>query len=512
MRIKIKIKRQLDEMSTAGAVAGYAGPFGSPEDVDTFNKDGAKEQRLKGRKMVEMMSTSTGKDVVRHFSVEDEEAAWEGTRERAAHQGNRAIREQDDSFQDTFSNEPDTADALADSEDKPADANSIVNDELAKRGIKKDDKKGPIGKGQFGTVYLGEYLNSGLECAIKIVGLGRRKATEEAIRREVGNYSKASAARKKSKAIWSHFPEVYDSWVYEDDGALGHMLGFVIMEKLLPASDEQKTFVPDIFSIVARRHPMEIEDVALHYGEKKDLRKRAAFWARDLEYVTMVFEMYDDLMRRNEPIDPSDQEEYEKLRNSVSRTALKRYERMADNDPDKVKKLIKDRMRKLGYWATNFEWLDARDALDNDLGGDSYIKLIWADLIYAIARIGYFTETPEKQINQMVKEMSAEVVNGYRKGTGFPVSFGSGGELSKDDADRASKMAPARDLYLAMQELYKETGLLAKDVHDDNVMTRDGGNDLVIVDLGLFKQLSKPSQSMKESRTYRIKLLTNPKK
>ena len=151
---------------------------------------------------------------------------------------------------------------------------------------------------------------------------------------------------KKNEAIWAHFPEVYDSWIYDDEDDLGYYLGFIIMEKLLPASEEQKTFVPDIFSIVARRHPMEVEDIAMHYGEKKDLRKRAAFWARDLEYVTMVFEMYDDLMRRNEPIDPSDQEEYEKLRNSVSRTALKRYERMADNDPDKVKKLIKDRMRK----------------------------------------------------------------------------------------------------------------------------------------------------------------------
>ena len=142
MTIKIKIKRQLKEMSSVGAVSGYSGPFGSPEDVDTFNKNGAKEQRLKGRRMVEMMSTSTGKDMVRHFSVEDEEAAWRGTQERGAAQGNQAIREQDDSFEDTFSNEPDTADALASASNKPTDANSIVDDQLAKRGVKKDDKKG----------------------------------------------------------------------------------------------------------------------------------------------------------------------------------------------------------------------------------------------------------------------------------------------------------------------------------------------------------------------------------
>ena len=60
-----------------------------------------------------------------------------------------------------------------------------------------------------------------------------------------------------------------------------------------------------------------------------------------------------------------------------------------------------------------------------------------------------------------------------------------------------------------MRELYKQTGLLSKDVHDGNVMVRDGSNDLVIVDLGLFKQLSKPTRlAVKESRKYRIKLLT----
>ena len=158
----------------------------------------------------------------------------------------------------------------------------------------------------------------------------------------------------------------------------------------------------------------------------------------------------------------------------------------------------------MAYWATNFEWLDASDILDRDLGQNSYIKLIWADLIYALAKTGYFTETPEKEINQMIKEMSAEVINGYRKATGFPVSFGTGSELKGSD----DKYGPSKDLYKAMQALYDKTGLLAKDVHDGNVMLRDGSNDLVIVDLGLFKQLSKP---VKEARRYRIKMLTNPK-
>ena len=77
----------------------------------------------------------------------------------------------DDSFEDTtFSDEATTADALSSASSKPMDANSIVDDQLAKRGIKKDDDIGSIGQGQFGTVFLGEYLDSGLECAIRLLG------------------------------------------------------------------------------------------------------------------------------------------------------------------------------------------------------------------------------------------------------------------------------------------------------------------------------------------------------
>ena len=91
MKIKIKIKKELDEISTSGAVAGYAAPLGSPKDVESFNRDEAEKQRLKGHKVTEMMSTSGGKDVARAFSIKDEEGAWQGHRERARMQGNRAM-------------------------------------------------------------------------------------------------------------------------------------------------------------------------------------------------------------------------------------------------------------------------------------------------------------------------------------------------------------------------------------------------------------------------------------
>jgi len=520
MGIKIKIKKRLDEMSSVsgGAIQGYGAPFGTPKGIDAFNKKEAEEQRLKGERLDEMFSSSglSGRNRRPLVSGEDEHA---GHVERSRHQGLKNVMQEDDdatfdlgddSFEDTFSDEPDTADALSSASSKPQTIDDIVLDQLEKKGFELGKK---LGEGAYGRVYAGESHETGLDCAIKVVGLGSRSIPREAIVKEINVYKKTSDAREKHDAIWRHFPEVYESWIYDDEDGLGYVLGFIIMEKLVPATNEEKAFIPDLFSILATRHPMDIEDVKGNYKIKKDLSKRAAFWARDLNHVTKVFDMYDDLMRRNEPIDSSDKEEYQQILSSVSQSALKRYERMADNAPDKIKRLIKDRMRKLGYWAFDFEWLDGRDALENDLGANSYIKLIWADLIYAVARIGYMTNTPESQINQMVKEMSAEVINGYRKGTGFPVSFRYGGELYQTNTEREKEMAPARDLYKAMQALYKVTGLLAKDMHDDNVMKREGSNDLVISDMGLFKQLSIPKDlNITEVRKYRIKLLTKPKK
>ena len=183
MKIKIKINKQLDEMSSAGAVVGYAGPFGSPEDVDTFNKNGAKEQRLKGDKMVEMMSTSTGKDVVRNFSVEDEQAVFDGQKERAKMQGNRAITEGD----------------------KDRTTNSFIESELLKHGIKGlegNEKRKYLGGGVYGGVWEATRADDEYPGAIKVVS-----ANEEDIDREIRNYTRISRAREKSSLIEKHLLE-----------------------------------------------------------------------------------------------------------------------------------------------------------------------------------------------------------------------------------------------------------------------------------------------------------------
>ena len=88
MKIKIKIIRSLDEMSSVsgGSSQGYGAPFGSPEGIDAFNKEQERQQRLEGDKLIEMFSSQAiaGRNVQQNVSAEEEFA---GHQERSDRQG-----------------------------------------------------------------------------------------------------------------------------------------------------------------------------------------------------------------------------------------------------------------------------------------------------------------------------------------------------------------------------------------------------------------------------------------
>tara|TARA_R100001509_G_C4808187_1_gene195512 strand:- start:237 stop:572 length:336 start_codon:yes stop_codon:yes gene_type:complete len=94
MKIKIKIIRSLDEMSSVGggAIQGYGAPFGDPKGIDSFNKKQEREQRLKGDKLIEMYSTQglAGKNAQQLVSGEEEHA---GHVERSKAQGLKNVME-----------------------------------------------------------------------------------------------------------------------------------------------------------------------------------------------------------------------------------------------------------------------------------------------------------------------------------------------------------------------------------------------------------------------------------
>jgi hypothetical protein len=74
--------------------------------------------------------------------------------------------------------------------------------------------------------------------------------------------------------------------------------------------------------------------------------------------------------------------------------------------------------------------------------------------------------------------------------------YGLDKDVSKDTFSEVGSM------YEALEALKKETGLIGRDMHEGNVLVRASTGDLVIVDVGLFKDKSKVNESK-----IRIKIL-----
>ena len=71
----------------------------------------------------------------------------------------------------------------------------------------------------------------------------------------------------------------------------------------------------------------------------------------------------------------------------------------------------------------------------------------------------------------------------------------------------------SKGLHSAIKALYDQTGLIAKDVDDSNIMSRPNG-DVVIVDVGLFRPDSgwSPKNNLQEMLRIRKKMLRNLQK
>ena len=135
------------------------------------------------------------------------------------------------------------------------------------------------------------------------------------------------------------------------------------------------------------------------------------------------------------------------------------------------------------------------------------------DIMISVVKAGEIAGATENVISRQVKAVATELINVYRRATAIPMSFNTR-DIAQDERTRANYHSPGRDLFQAIQLLHQKTGLITKDVHELNVMKREGGGDIVIVDLGLFRmdpsfEIPEEEENLSESRKYRIKILTN---
>ena len=527
--MKIRIKKSLKESSGVGGVQGGVGvPLSSKEEIEKHNKNEEDLSKLKGEKIQEMFSSQglAGRVVKVRVSGEKEHA---GHVERSKQQGLRNVMEDieddlvfgpDDNTIDL--NKPDAADRLEKAlEDDPEKETEVQRnyrpfyEEALRHGYKLDKV---LGKGQFGSVFSAEDLNTGGEYVIKVVGWGENtNVYQEDIDREIRNYETVSQAAEGDEEIWKHFPQTYETWRFK--GPMNLNLGFIVMERLVPLTSAESAFIPDINYLIARKKPWDAAVVG-DYGEGRDQTIKAKWYVQN-ELDSLSWDAESAFARVTGEYEYGTNKELDDIAASISPNRLGRYERMHSDSPEKIQTLIQKRLE----FASNnlddrllFTFMDYYQIIRDEVQDAPYAILILLDLMTAITKGGIFSKTNEMVIQKNIQSVAASFINGYRKAVGIPLSFNAR-DIEQDEKTRANYHSPGRDLFRAIQLLHKETGLIAKDVHDENVMKREGGGDIVIVDLGLFRMdpsfgsEEEEDDSLQETitkgRGYRIKILTN---
>ena len=571
--MRIRIKRSLKEVSTSAGMTGYSGtPLSSEKEVDEFNENEKELSRLKGERLEEMFSSSTQTGGVRRIEPDDECAEHCGRKERDPF--NRALRE----IEDTIDlNDPDAMDKLSsavddDTEELPTLDSPMARNyptlhwEILDHGYEITQV---LGRGKFGTVFAAEDVETGGDYVVKVVGVGEDvgRGGPLAVQRELDNYATISNVAKDDEAIWKHFPEVYETWSQSlnnvrtggsgrDTKVTGKIpLGFIVMEKLVPLTSEESAYIPDLNYVVSQRLS-GLQDLS---GEKdaRDQSLKAKMYLKpsskeggeggverhsyDTTEAIDRFWIYGGYAPNADDFESEEHfertmQKIEKIKKSISPEFLHRYERYQEVNPGAIDFLIQKRIDDIEEISgpadpdrdREFEThpLDGFDILKSETQEAPYAQLILLDLIVAqikAAMLHPSTYVREWMLPQDIEGTSVGFIRGIRETTSIPLGFSPSDLQQQDSMHGVIHKAPeSRELFRAMKRLYNKSGIYPRDVHDANVMKREGSGDIVIVDLGLFRQdqdwrgmanfNDEEKKKLSESRRFRIKILTKRKK
>lgn len=386
-----------------------------------------------------------------------------------------------------------------------------LDQELEDHGIVvKDAVEDMLGSGMFGKVYKAYRRKDGLEGAIKIV-----TGSSEDIDRELRNYRVVNAARSKDPLIAKHFPEVYMSWKRDILGVGEH--GFIFMELLAPVDPNVIRLLPDPSWFHAAKGQ---KDDVFSKELGQEISKKAEVYLKKRGSIFKYIE--DEILAMAETADlgPSDS------LYRVSQKNMDRIDRISNpttTDKDEMKKitdeLVSKREAQASKLAQDRNLMDAYDKVEfmiDDHAESPFVQMMLLEIFIALAQVSadrIQNNTLYLEANRQIKGIFERLQKAIR------TSGIVRGAYDMKIMGKVGREGPSGEMEEAIQSLMVHTKLLARDLHWKNFLSRPNG-DLVIVDLGMFKtskeirdrKAAKAAGKIKESRNYRLKILTNRKK
>lgn len=497
MKFKIKIKQKIEEENSmsSGAVQGYGSPFGDKETVDSFNDKQENEQRLKGQKLAEMYSTRglSGMNAQQLISGEREHA---GHVKRSKQQGLKNVTEANDETISVDSPDPNATEVSPRAPVVKKYGNAVAQS-LRDRELEVVKE---LGSGMFGTVY--KVLEGGAPFALKIVGKGIQFNGVDWQAREKRNYDLVGKARKKSPLIAKHFPSVHMIWEVNDNV-------LIMMEYLEPVSDPSAVFVPDKTHLLSRaqKNLAAVGPLPKKPGyHDQSLKAETYFASSFMNFLSGFGTKLEQKINNDFPPIDNQPKDFDEEKISLSASSMLHLRSMKPEDLEEKKQLF---FGTIQNWALAFpKTYGALSVIEEETKGAPYFLVALSIIAMAIIKM---ISTNNNQlepvlIDDFILEVVDRIVKEYRQFSAFKMGY-----KEKEIGKETNPLS--KEWNETFKELHALTNLTPKDMHYGNVMQRANG-DLVIIDLGLFREESEPGFKMFETKTrkYRVNLLSNPKK
>ncbi len=342
------------------------------------------------------------------------------------------------------------------------------------------DVKKKLGQGKYGTVYL--VMKDNTEYAMKVVGTN--PDDQGAQQREVENYKKVQMARVKNPLIAKHFPKTMFAKVI--DG-----YGYIVMEKLEFGS--KSYIIDDMFQGPEATVPADKEQ------QHKSMAKKAYQVLTNKDSREALLDSMFTLVVLPEDVEKQIQGEMEVV------TYLNRAD-LGSEKPESEEQLI--RMAADIISPAAYEYIFNTPAGDTPQPGD--LRAIYyfnpGLLVFLLKALKTVKKIQPDQYMRTEYSAVVEYANFLRKASPVPLHYKHKYGKGSGASDKvAGAFKEATSIRKALDALRQESGLVGRDMHDQNAMIRPRTGDVVIVDLGLFRPAGGSLEEKRKKRKKRRK-------